>query len=165
MYFKQNADQRDDQHHGNWSNLECQNPHVAVFVDHEQTSGIVTIPEAIPKRHVFAWPSVPSCWIFWIVLGCTQKVVPASLGYAKHQHLGMMQSHSQLARQPLTLKATHLVGPTTGTLPQTSRRFRPRWLHVLRPSDHFWSALPAGDCGGCFLTSFNHQARLLNCKL
>ena len=165
MYFKQNADQRDDQHHVNWSNLECQNPPSCCFFGPWANKRYFNNPRSNPQTPCFCLAISPILLDFWIALGCTQKVVPASLGYAKHQHLGMMQSHSQLARQPLTLKATHLVGPTTGTLPQTSRRFRPRWLHVLGPSDHFWSALPAGDCGGCFLTSFNHQARLLICKL
>ena len=100
-----------------------------------------------------------SCWpclAISPILGCTlSKVVAASLSYAKHQHPGMMQSHSQLARQtPNPQGHRHLVGPTTGTLPQTSRHFRPRWLHVLGPvisfdqpcllvmvadvSSHFW---------------------------
>ena len=133
MYCNQKADQtEDDQHHGNWSNIESQSP---------------------PCYLLFSWPGPwatkwycnnlhgnpqSSCFLGLAIspiLGCTlSKVVQASLSYAKHQHRGMMQSHSQLARQtPNPQGHRHLVGPTTGTLPQTSRRFRPRWLHVLGP--------------------------------
>ncbi len=104
MYCNQKADQtEDDQHHGNWSNIESQSPPCYCFLDqdHEQPSGIATISTAIPKAHVFwDWPSVP----FWDAHFrksykhplATQNISIGEWCKVTHNWLG----------KPLTLKAT-----------------------------------------------------------